>query len=896
VTDGRRRARAPANRRRWCAAVAAFAAAWAFAVVAGTRVAQAAGSATWTNVTPASMPSARFNGGVAYDAATKQVVLFGGSDALGDALGETWIWNGLSWAQRTPATSPSPRFGASMAYDAGSRQLLLFGGSGDTGTRSNETWTWTGSNWVQLHPASSPPAESSPAMAYDTAVGKILIFGGFQGASGSPSTVSNATWAWNGANWAKLAPATVPDERAGAAIGYDAATRQLVMYGGADSSGDFSDTWVWNGSNWIRHNASTPGPLSEMSLAYDAATNQLLMVAGQGSGSPAGAPMWSWNGSAWTQLIPATSLPPRVLQYATYDAANGELLAFGGTLNGIYLDDTWLYGPLEIPPQALPPATVGARYSASLSAIAGTPPDTWSIVSAALPAGLSLSPAGIISGTPTTAGTVSFTVAAIDAEAPAAQARRTVSLKVNPPPKAAVWVTDVGDDLIHSFALSASGNAAPSTTIGGSLTAINIAGGIVIDPTGAVDVSNVATPSIVTFAPGASGNVAPVRTIAGPATGLAQPAGLALDSGGLLYAANQASNTITVYAAGAAGDAAPVRTISGADTELSQPAGVVVDGAGHLWVANASGNLLTEYAPGASGDAVPVGVFRGLSTGLNQPSAIAIDGSGRLLVANRLGQSVTAFTGQPPFGNTIPAFTISGGASQLSYPRGLDLDAAGNLYVANQFGGVNVYAPGAGVPTSVIAGAATGLASPGSLAVAPPLAIATASLPAAAVGRRYATRLAADLGTAPLHWRIGHGHLPRGLVLTPAGRIAGVPRRRGRFTITVTVTDSTRPAMHDSATLSVTVGRAPAVTGLAPAQGARAGGGTVTITGSGFATARGGTVVAFGRLRALSVHCRSRARCVVVPPPHAAGAVHVTVRVRGIRSRRTRRNRYRYTR
>jgi hypothetical protein len=324
--------------------------------------------------------------------------------------------------------------------------------------------------------------------------------------------------------------------------------------------------------------------------------------------------------------------------------------------------------------------------------------------------------------------------------------------------------------------------------------------------------------------------------------------------------------------------------------------GVVVDSAGHLWVANAAANLLTEYAAGASGDAIPVGVFRGLSTTLNDPVALAQDASAHILAANRLGQSVTAFTGAPPFGNTAPASTISGAGAQLSYPQGLDVDNANNLYVANQFGGVNVYPPNHSTPSTVIAGTATGLTYPHSVALAPPLSIATTSLRPAAVGRRYSTRLVARLGTFPFRWRVSKGRLPRGLTLTSGGLIRGVPRQLGRIRFTVAVRDSTRDAMRDSRRLTLTIRRAPVVTGVRPARGTVTGHTKVTITGSGFATTRGATTIAFDRLRGLAVRCRSHTRCTAYSPPHAAGTTHVTVSVGSLVSRRTRRNRYIYSR
>ena len=866
---------------------------WVAVLAGGVGVAGASAAvATWTNVAPAVSPPGRFKAAMAYDGATKQLVLFGGATSGGASmLGDTWTWGGANWTHRAPRTSPSARAGAGMAYDAASGQLILFGGT--TGTPSGETWSWTGSTWVQLHPAMSPPPQSGGTLAYDPATSQIVMFGG------SGQVLSNATWAWNGTTWAKLAPARAPPARAGAAMAYDKATGQLVMFGGDGSQGSLGDTWLWNGSNWAQKTPQgNPGPRSGASLTYDAALGQLLLVAGIPPTGNLLGDTWSWNGSKWISLTPSTSIDPRFYAQATYDGANHELVVFSGASSFGYAStaDTWLYGPLAIPPQALPRATVGARYSATPRAIAGIGADTWSVTSGRLPAGLSLSAGGVITGTPTVAGTANFTITAMDSESPVARATRALTLVVNPPPKAAVWVTNGGDNVIHSFPLSATGNASPSATIGGASTGLNSLGGIAVDATGAVYVSNSATPSIAVFTPGASGNVGPARTIAGPDTGLSLPAGIALDSAGLLFVADAGDNAITVYAAGAQGDARPVQTISGIDTELAQPMGVVVDPAGHVWAASAGANLLSEYAAGASGDAVPIGTFRGVSTTLNDPVALALDGSGRVLAANIFGDSVSGFAPGPPFGNIPPAFTISGSQSQLSYPRGLDVDNAGNLYVANQFGGVNVYAPNTTTPSTVITGTATGLVYPHALAVAPPLSIATAVLPVAALRRHFTAKLFADLATPPTHWRIARGHLPQGLTLSTAGRISGVPRKLGLFHISVAVTDSTKHAMRASRTLTLRIQRPPIVTAIRPSRGPRRGMTTATITGSGFATAPGATIISFGRLRALDVHCPSHTRCIAHAPPHAAGSVNITATVHGLISDRTRTNRYIYHR
>ncbi len=55
-------------------------------------------------------------------------MLFGGDDPSGNYLGDTWTWDGTTWTELAPATSPSARADASMAYDPATAQLVLFGG------------------------------------------------------------------------------------------------------------------------------------------------------------------------------------------------------------------------------------------------------------------------------------------------------------------------------------------------------------------------------------------------------------------------------------------------------------------------------------------------------------------------------------------------------------------------------------------------------------------------------------------------------------------------------------------------------------------------------------------------------------------------------------------------
>jgi len=89
--------------------------------------------------------------------------------------------------------------------------------------------------------------------------------------------------------------------------------------------------------------------------------------------------------------------------------------------------------PLAIVAPSLANGMVNVPYSASLSSSAsgGTPPYQWAIEAGALPPGLSLSSTGVISGTPTTAGSYSFTVEATDGSG--ATASTSATLLINPP-------------------------------------------------------------------------------------------------------------------------------------------------------------------------------------------------------------------------------------------------------------------------------------------------------------------------------------------------------------------------------------------------------------------------------------------------------------------------------
>lgn len=135
--------------------------------------------------------------------------------------------------------------------------------------------------------------------------------------------------------------------------------------------------------------------------------------------------------------------------------------------------------PLAVTTTTLPNGEVGEAYGApALAASGGTTPYTWTLASgSALPAGLTLTTAGLITGTPTAAGTKSFTVTATDSSGAAGPAfgtaTQTLSITIISPPLITTTLMSNGYiGTAYSATIAASGGVTPYTyTLTGALPA-----------------------------------------------------------------------------------------------------------------------------------------------------------------------------------------------------------------------------------------------------------------------------------------------------------------------------------------------------------------------------------------------------------------------------------------
>ena len=292
---------------------------------------------------------------MAYDPATRTMLLFGGQSGTYPYLGDTWGWNGTTWTQLSPSTNPSARNYAPMAYDAATRTVLLSGGwarisgneyGGAYGPLS-DTWGWNGTTWTKLSPRGNPGSSDLDSMAYDPATRTVLLFNGCCTPSFGPPG-HGQTWSWNGTTWTRLSPPNSPPLSDGLSMAYDPATATVLLLLGYGYSSD--QTWSWNGITWTRLSPPTSPPVSRgWSMAYDPATATVLLFGGGRSNRTSTGAMsprldlgetWSWNGTTWTKLSPGSSPSARDGASMAYDPGTKAMLLFGGGYNEEF-NETW---------------------------------------------------------------------------------------------------------------------------------------------------------------------------------------------------------------------------------------------------------------------------------------------------------------------------------------------------------------------------------------------------------------------------------------------------------------------------------------------------------------------------------------------------------------------------
>jgi len=260
----------------------------------------------------------------------------------------------------------------------------------------NDTWLFTNGVWAAAAPATSPGVRDGAAMVYDAANSNVMLFGGFG------SSNANDTWIWNGTNWAQVTPATTPTGRIDAALVFDYARNQVLMFGGFETltGTALNDTWVWNGTNWTQLSpANSPPGRGAASMVFDSVHGTVILFGGQQFNDMNDT--WQWDGVNWTLLNPAAS-PTFLDSAAAAFLPSSGMFLFGGQSNGTILGQAWTFGS----PYANTFLATGFNsqsYSSTITPAGGVGPYTFSddgVPVALSSVGLSLNPTtGAITGT-----------------------------------------------------------------------------------------------------------------------------------------------------------------------------------------------------------------------------------------------------------------------------------------------------------------------------------------------------------------------------------------------------------------------------------------------------------------------------------------------------------------
>jgi large repetitive protein len=507
---------------------------------------------------------------------------------------------------------------------------------------------------------------------------------------------------------------------------------------------------------------------------------------------------------------------------------------------------------LTVTTASLPNGQVGVAYSAQLAATGGTPPYTWA--ASGLPAGITATIAGVLSGTPTASG--SFNIAATVTDSAGAQASKTFPITIAP---ASLTITtaslpngQVG--VAYNAQLAATGGTPPYTwaasglpagitaTTAGVLSGTPTASGSFNATVTVTDTAGTQVSKTLALTIASSSLTITTTSLPNATPGTAYSATLAATGGTPPYTwvVNGLPSGITATPSGVLGG---TPTISGSFTvaaTVTDSAGVQASRTFSLVVASSGLTVVTTSLPNgvvgtpyftalfASGGTPPyTWVVNGLPPGITASSAGALSGTPTATGSFNVAVTVTDSAGAQASksfsmvvaGLSITTTSLPNGVVGAAYSATLAATGGTPPYswaVSGLPAGISATTAGvlSGTPTAagpfniaVTATDITGVQATKTFSItiaAAGLTITSASLPNGVVGTAYSATLAAGGGTPPYTWAASG--LPQGITATTAGVLSGTPTVAGSFNIAVTVTDSA--GAQASKTFSITIAQA----------------------------------------------------------------------------------------
>lgn len=269
------------------------------------------------------------------------VVLFGGEDAEGNLLGDTWIYDPLGGHWKMGPAGPPARKEALVAWD--SEGTVLWGGVGAQGEMLHDWWRLGDESWVD-NTVSQPGNLSAAAYALDPVGKRICLAGGFEGGIGR-QIPRNDLWCMDlaGGSWKKMGSG-LEEPSVFATMSFDPNTNRLLLIGGAAfpdgkepqplsplcrySAFDFV-TLSW--SDFYPCDESGPAAISSHAVAVRWKDLSLWIYGGIRSSGMSG-DLWKLHLDTleWEKVLLNPPLPPNYGHRMVVREEQGDLIVVGG--------------------------------------------------------------------------------------------------------------------------------------------------------------------------------------------------------------------------------------------------------------------------------------------------------------------------------------------------------------------------------------------------------------------------------------------------------------------------------------------------------------------------------------------------------------------------------------